>query len=98
MPRGVIQYPIEIIDAAQTIMKSSQALNELMGRLTSSKNALMVVSQGAASVAFNEVQDAFNKSGLNNNARLAGVANAATEAQTRMTDFDRFMANRFRGA
>jgi uncharacterized protein YukE len=97
MPGRIVQYPLEIVDAAQKITQSATALNTLMADLTRDKNALEAVSGGAAAVAFSEVHNAWNNSGLANNARFQAVAKVADESQLRMTEFDRYMANRFRG-
>lgn len=97
MAGGIVEYPVEIIDAAQKITKSASELNRLMGDLSRDQKALEAVSSGASATAFSEVQNAWNNSGLNNNTALAAVAKAADESHTQMTDFDRYMANQFRG-
>jgi len=90
-----IAYPIEIVDAAQKITKAAAALNALMDQLRGSQAQLQASMKGSAAGAIAVVHDEFQKSGLNNNAKFIAVAAAADESHTRMTDFDRFMANRF---
>ncbi len=97
MAGGIVEYPVEIVEAAQKITKSASELNRLMGDLTRDQKALEAVSSGATATAFTEVQSAWNNSGLSNNATFQAVAKVANESHTRMTEFDSYMANRLRG-
>lgn len=95
MAGGNVEYPPEIIDAAQKISASAAGLNSLMGDLTKEKMELLSVSGGAMSQSFDQVHDAFNRSGLSNSEGLQNIGKVANTAHTEMMQFDAAAARKF---
>jgi uncharacterized protein YukE len=92
---GVVEYPPEIVDAAQKISASATELNKLMGDLNRDKMALLAVSGGAMADSFNQVHEAFNKSGLANSEGFQNIGKVANASHTEMIQFDQQSARGF---
>jgi len=95
MASGVVEYPPEIVAAAQTISKSAAELNRLMGDLNKDKLALLTVSGGAMAQSFDQVHEAFNKSGLQNSAGFQNIGKVANASHEEMIQFDQNAARNF---
>jgi uncharacterized protein YukE len=92
---GVVEYPPEIAEAANNISVSATELNKLMGDLNRDKMALMAVSGGAMADSFNQVHEAFNRTGLTNSEGFQNIGKVTNTSHTEMVQFDQTQARKF---
>jgi WXG100 family type VII secretion target len=93
MAGSMLSYPPEIVDAVATMQRAATQLDQEMADLKRLVDGLVGSSKGTAIQAFNEVQQLWNKSGLNHNETLNAVAKAAGDSHDAVTSFDSYLAN-----
>lgn len=97
MTSGLVEYPPEMVTAAERIAKAALGMNAQMEALNKDQKALQALSSGIHATTFVEVQDAWNKSGLANVEKFRAVGKAVSDAHLSMNEWDHIMGNRLRG-